>query len=120
MNTCLWLKFSELHRNKVKEVKLCAACNFIIWAVSARLLRYHGVSLTTARHGFLLPSRNSKLNGYRSFPTARIDAFSYGFIFPTLHSYNSIVFSLCQLLYILLYIHIYYFFLKKNKYIINK
>ena len=54
MNTCLWLKFLELHQTKAKEVKLCAACNFIIWAVSARLLRYHGVSLTTARHGFFV------------------------------------------------------------------
>lgn len=30
MNTCLWLKFLELHQTKAKEVKLCAACNFII------------------------------------------------------------------------------------------
>ena len=48
MNTCLWLKFLELHQTKAKEVKLCAACNFIIWAVSARLSAFSAVSLTTA------------------------------------------------------------------------
>ena len=73
MNTCLWLKFLELHQTKAKEVKLCAACNFIIWAVSARLLRYHGVSLTTAHHGFLSPSRNPKLDDYSSFRIVRIN-----------------------------------------------
>ena len=72
MNTCLWLKFLELHQTKAKEVKLCAACNFIIWAVSARLSAFSAVSLTTAHHGFLSPSRNPKLDGCRSFPIVRI------------------------------------------------
>lgn len=53
-----WLKFRELHPNASERGRMCAACNFIIWAALACLLRLGGVSLTAALCGFTVKTTN--------------------------------------------------------------